>query len=262
MRLVAVILIATTLGLSRPSVCASMIFDLNSDWSIATNPFGGVWSLNAGTLPLSFVSDLSTTGIDTWATPQPGWSARFLNPINEIIPAWFKANATFTGVAAGSIDWQSGDVVVHTSGNPSAQSILTWASPMDGVIDVSGSVWAARNISRSNDWTLILENSGGSSVLSQGSVFDGDAFDRENPFNFILGTDDPTTLLGIPVAAGDVLQLHLGSATSSADYVGMNMNVTVTETIPEPSTYVTFAIITLSVAGVQCWRRRRQFKQG
>jgi hypothetical protein len=64
---------------------------------------------------------------------------------------------------------------------------VTWTSPINGVVDISGAVWMGRDIGRANDWRLYLN--GG--LLTGGSIWSGDPYSRASPFTFESG-DPPT----------------------------------------------------------------------
>jgi hypothetical protein len=221
--------------LAHPGGLSAEIYDLADDWSTASNPFGP-WSVRDGDDAMVAETDLSTTGIDDWSSPQPGYSGQ-----GDFVPVAFKAN----GSIVIAHDWQPGDIVVHTSRDISLAN-LVWTSPDDGVIDVVGDVWIGRDIGRGNDWRLLLNDV----LITSGRVFSGDAWDRANPMPFAMGSAGAGVLQDIPVAAGDELKLEFErTGSTDEDYVGINFSV---DFIPEPA-----SLVAIGVGAVALLRRRR-----
>src|SRR5439155_7381652 len=79
------------------------VFNLASDWSTINNP-NGAWSYRAGT---SNLPAQSSSSLDSWATPQPGWAPA----PGASLPFEFKSNGTENFVH----DWLAGDVVTHAN---------------------------------------------------------------------------------------------------------------------------------------------------
>ncbi len=98
------------------------------------------------------------------------------------------------------------DVYGHTSGTLE----IRWTSPLTGPTDVSGGVWSIRDIGRGNYWELTLNGS----LLSNGSVYSGDAYDRSNPapidLNFTVNVGDVVAFSAWPSGIGDYIALDLG----------------------------------------------------
>jgi len=211
--------LATTLTLAlRTAVDApAVIYDLQADWSDVSNP-NGVWSLNGGNSNLVPVADLSTTGIDEWDIPQPGFTGQ---PIfGDITPVWFRSTIP---LANGNPDFQPGDIVTHTSRPDVPNSNVTWTSDLDGLIDIVGSVWATRELGRSNDWFVYLNDQ----LLTSGTVSSGDPFDRANPFPLDAGSGGPGPLKNVPVTLDDVVKLEFQQLYGfGEDYVGVNLTIT------------------------------------
>lgn len=195
-----------------------VIYDLQNDWSDVENP-NGVWALNAGDSILIPVQDLSATGIDVWDIPQPGFTAQ---PIfGDITPVWFRATGPLDN---GNPDYENGDIVTHTSRGQVPNSNVTWTSDTNGLIDITGSVWATREFGRTNDWFIYLNDE----LLTSGTVSDGDPFDRENPFRFEDGSGGSAALESLAVSMGDVVKLEFEQKFGfGEDYVGVNFTITV-----------------------------------
>ena len=134
--------------LAGPALAAT--FNLNADFSSTTNP-NGPWTYREGTNALPLVSDWTPL---TATAVQPAWAPSATS--GSFLPAWFKST---TDNPAG-LDILGGDVVVHTtdSFNGAAYGVanVIWTSPSAGLIDLSGNAWMARDIGRSNSWSLAL----------------------------------------------------------------------------------------------------------
>src|SRR4029079_14552480 len=169
-------------------VSFAQTYDLRVDWSDTSNP-NGVWAYRQGTSPLP---------AGTWSfdfSAQPAWTGANGAPL----PVWLRAQSN------AGLDVQVGDIVTHTtdqsSGGSNGASNVTWTSPAGGTIDISGGVWMIRDIGRSDAWFLRLNGT----LLSTGSLFSGDTFNRANQFNLDAGSGG--SLNNISVNAGDVLEL-------------------------------------------------------
>jgi len=209
------------LGVSIAS--ATTIYDLVADWSDAGNP-NGVWTYREGIDALPSVADWFF--FNNGAAVQPAWSPSTNG--GNFLPAWFKST---TNNPEG-MDFLTGDVVVHSTdflnGASSGVANVIWTSPINGEIDISGAVWIARNIGRSNTWTLLRNGVS----LTSGNIFSGDVFDRANPFDFANGSGGPTALNGIAVSIGDVIELRIeqGPVFGFGDFVGVNLTITTIST--------------------------------
>jgi hypothetical protein len=181
---------------------AATIFDLTADWSDTVNP-NGAWSYRTGDTLLTS----TTRASDPWATPQASWGD---------LPGWFKSN----GTELFAHDWQAGDVVTHTG-----SSDIVWTSPHDGVITIEGSVWHTRDIGRSNDWFIYLNET----LLTSGAVGDGTPDSRSAPLSFAAGSGGSSALVNLPVQSADIVRLRLfPTAGSSADYAGVTLGIRLT----------------------------------
>jgi hypothetical protein len=151
------------LVLAAPAAAQS-VYDLRLDWSDVANP-NGVWAYRQST-------GLLSSG--TWSSDfsaQPAWLGIFPT-------MWLRAQST------AGLDVQVGDIVTHTANGGNPISNVVWTSPSGGVIDIAGGVWMLRDIGRSDDW--FIRHNG--TLLSMGSLFSGDAFNRSNPFDLDSGT--------------------------------------------------------------------------
>jgi len=134
---------------------------------------------------------------------------------------WFKA------VGSYNLDWLPGDVVTHSAdqarGN-SRVSNVKWTCPASGFVDITGAIWLARQIGRSNTCALALN----SDIIANGLVYTGDGHPRADPWPLVSGAASPVALTGLPVAAGDVIGLYVAQAPGSAfgDFTGVNLPIT------------------------------------
>lgn len=195
-------------------VHAQTVYDLRTDWSDSANPNGPWTYAHNGTA----MAGHGNLGTEAWGTPQPGWWS--LAPTT--VPVWMQAIQTH-----GGNDWQVGDILAHSPNNFGYADLL-WTSPLTGLVDVTGGVWAVRDIGRSNSWSLHLNNT----LLVSGVIGSGDPYSRSSP-SFFTAASGGSVLDNLAVGAGDVLRLRLGN-TLTGDYVGVNLTIT---PVPEPATY-------------------------
>src|SRR5687768_13623576 len=147
---VAAALVAVQVGAPSPVAATGTTWDLTADWSDVANP-NGVWAYRGGSVTLPHVPNWTPLG---HPSGQPAWAPSTTN--GNFLPAWFRA-------ASPSVlpEIAPGDVVVHTwdisNGGPAGEANVTWTSPVDGSVDVTGAVWHGRDISRSNTW-MVLKN--------------------------------------------------------------------------------------------------------
>ncbi len=194
-------------------------YDLNSDWSNTSNP-NGPWALLQGNAPLPFVP--GWTGINSAWAPS--------NNNGNFLPGWFQANETGASACGSNCDWNVGDVIMHTvdasNGNPSlGVANVQFTSPTAGVADISGVLWNARNIGRSQGWDLYV----GGLLVDSGSL----------PGNGTITESDPTTfnLAGILLSANETVDLAIFNTGGTGDFVGNDLTINFTAT-PLPSTWL------------------------
>jgi hypothetical protein len=231
-----------TFTLGARNVRAIITYDLKEDWSDVSNP-NGVWSYNEGSNALPHVAAWDPT---EEGGSQPAWAVSGDVSSMEFDPVWFKSvlNEPFTR------DWQIGDVVVHTTdanGIGHGTANVTWTSPLDGAVNISGGVWMARDVFRGNHWTLSLNGV----LLTGGDIFSGDSINRACPFNFAAGSGGASVLGDVPVTIGDVFALQVEKTSEQGDFVGVNFTVAA---IPEPSS---LALCFSAATGLSFELRRR-----
>ena len=237
------------------ALAATVVHDLRTDFSDASNP-NGVWAFREGNNLLPSTADWSGfVGI------QPAWSRQ--DQGENFLPAWMQSVADNPLGADGTIaDVRAGDVFVHSTDNfrgPGGIANVTWTSPIDGIIDILGNAWMARDIGRSNTWEILLNGTS----LSSGSLFSGDPFDRDDPFDFAAGSGGAAALLGIAVGIGDVVQLNIAKTSFAGDFVGTNLTIEATSStvIPLPSSLL-LLFSSLAGLGLASRRFRRLKAQG
>ncbi len=175
-------------------------YNVSADWSNADNP-NGVWSYWVeGSL-----AKPGTRSGDPFPDP-PGppsiwtaWEGAWTHY------GWSKSNGSEQINGLGW-DLQMGDVYGHTGDSPME---IRWESPLDGLVNVLGGVWAIRDIGRSNYWEVTLNGT----PLLEGHIYDGDPYNRANP--------DPIDL-AIDVVAGDVLAFR---AFGGGDYIALTLDI-------------------------------------
>ena len=203
-------------------------YDLVTDWSDAANP-NGTWTYREGVNALPHVAAWENM-LGTYTGSQPGWADSEVG--TSRLPVWYQSLDLESFVH----DFEAGDVAVHTTddtngvGNGNAN--VVWTSPIEGTVDVSGTVWMGREIGRSNDW-FVYKNA---TLLSQGSIASGDAFSRANPFELTDGSTGPDPFTDVPVAVGDVIRLEFAKTSTFGDLVGVNLSILVASLAPSATT--------------------------
>ncbi len=199
-------------------------WSLQGDWSERANPYGA-WSYREGTTPLPHV-DWWQKILGGWTRPQPGWADS--EDGNNRLPFWFKSNGTETFVN----DIPTSAITVHSTdpsngvGNGDANAV--WTSPFRGRIDISGSVWMARDIGRSNDWSLWVDGV----KITGGSIFSGDPYSSANPFFFELGSGGASVLQDVAVCEGTEVMLKIVRTSPAGDFVVTHLDITQTAVFP------------------------------
>lgn len=242
-RLTAIGAFMVWIALIPADLRAQTLYDLGEDWSDVSNP-NGVWTYREGTNALPSVADWTPLGA---GAAQPAWAPSAT--LGNFIPAIMLS----TTDNPGGLDILTGDVLVHstddTNGGTNGEANVAWTAPAAGTVDVSGAIWRARDINRTNDWALLLEGAS----LTSGSVFSGDGFDRANPMDFALGSGGANALTDIAVNAGDLIELLVTHDSTSGDFAGVAFAVALTE-VPEP----TQPMLLLTGVGVLLGAHRRR----
>ena len=221
--LLVTVILCVGFGVANAVGAKAQTWDLAADWSDATNP-NGEWTYREGANALPSVPDWTPL---LSPVVQPAWAPSVTS--GNFLPAWFKSTTSATSNNP-ELDFVAGDVVVVSTdlsnGSANGPANVIWTSPINGAIDVSGSVWMLRDIGRSNRWELLHNGV----PLSSGDIFSGDPFDRSSPFNFADGSGGPGVLKAIPVSVGDVIQLDIVRTSGFGDFVGVNLTIQVVDT--------------------------------
>ncbi|MBI5693649.1 MAG: hypothetical protein HZC55_26530 [Verrucomicrobia bacterium] len=209
-----------TLGAVATKLQAVTVWDLKNDWNLPNNP-NGPWSYNAGNTPMPYRVNTAFG---------PGYS---LSPSGfGHVPIW--AQSPFT---SGFV--QAGDIIVHAwdqYNGAGGQANVTWTSPIDGFVDISGFTYLSNYGDRLGRWRLSIDG-----VEVTGGALVGppvDTYSSSNPFNFSTGYGGASVLQNVHVSIGDVIQFQFEKLNISASYAGPSgiVGLTITEradTIPD-----------------------------
>lgn len=212
---------------------ADVVYNLSADWSNISNP-NGPWTYRQGSSALPLVPGYSFGASVPGFMPQPAWAPS--NTPGNFLPVWMKSSQTGTpsGFEPGAV--QPGDVIVHSNdpfnGNGSDAANVLWASPSAGTIDISGDIWWVRALGRVNDFSVSV----GGTLIATGSIADGSAFTRSAPLDFASGLLAGDTFTGIPVSAGETVELAITRGSGAGEISGINWQIDETPltAIPEP----------------------------
>jgi len=200
------------------SRAGTVVYDLKTDWSDGSNP-NGRWTFRENTNALPHLDWWQRT-LGGWCTAQPGWADS--EDGNDRAPFWFRS----VGSETFSNDLQPGDICAHTidnnAGVGNGSTNVIWTSPLDGTIDITGGVWMGVGLGRGNNWSLSLNGV----LLTGGSIYYGDAYDRAGPFSFAAGSGGASACDDVAVAVGDILMLELVRTSTYGSLVGVNLTVT------------------------------------
>lgn len=208
----------------------AVTYSLNSDWSDTFNS-NGVWTYRAGNTLMHQVAVNPHFVGSTWIGP------------NDYLPVLFKAPAQY-------LDIHVGDVVVHSADQASfGVANILWTAPAATTVDILGSAWFAADdggqVGRSSEWSLWLNGN----LLSSGVVSWGDAYDRNNPFLFSLGSGGASSLQNLPVNIGDQIMLQIEKTPQSqyGTFVGLDLEIEAASTNGVPESGRTGLLFSLSV---------------
>jgi len=239
------------LGAAGP-VKADVVFDLAADWSDTTNP-NGAWSYNKspGTPFTSHVNDWDAAHLNWFDTTQPAWAGAIPQQAGHV-PFWMKivSENSFGG------DLPIGSVAMHgvEGTQPAVWPGVTWTSPTDGMIQISGGVWLSRpSDDRSMLWQILRDGE----TRTEGTIAGSTPYSSSTPFDFADGSGG-LAVLTMPVSEGTVITFQADRApgASYADMTGLNLTITATA-IPEPSTLTALSgLLGMGILG-RWWRRRR-----
>jgi hypothetical protein len=215
---------------TTPTTALAQSFDLRANWSNTQNP-SGPWSYRDGSQHLlPGTTDWDVPPSTFWTAPQPGW-ATTRSGTTGATPFIFRSNGTETFPH----DWIAGDIILRTRdpadgtgngahstgpggpGTGTGPAIITFTSPLDGLITIVGSVWPGRSSASWHDLTLTQNGL----PIWGAWLPSGDAHTRAAPLSFQLTTQ--------PVLRGDPLALTAAPLVSTApgDFIGLSLNIIV-----------------------------------
>ena len=160
------------------------------------NP-NGCWTylLNGGP------AESGVRGADPFGPPGPPriWG------VNGGFAGWSRSR----GTEAAGLDIKAGDVYAHTLGPGVA---FRWTSPLSDTIDITGGVWALRNVGRSTEWHIRINGK----TLASG-ILSGRTQTRAHPNQIDLHQ---------LVKVGDAVEFSVVPHKGTDDYVGVNFKIT------------------------------------
>lgn len=217
---------------------AAIIADLQTDYSRTQNP-NGAWSYNGGSSPLGYVPN--------WGSFGPSWTAGGADL------AWTQTPYTSTSAQPG-LSFVEGDILVHASDGNSTFGVIrpanvTWTSPVNTVVDITGGTWLAVNFGdRGSVWSIWLNNV----LLTSGTITSFSAYNHYSPFDFAAGSGGAAALTGISLHQGDVVKLQFDKTSRWGAMNGVSL--TIAEAIPDTASCGT--LLCLAMVGLSLCRWR------
>ena len=194
-------------------------YKLTDDWSSTQNP-NGVWSYNYNDSPIG------TYQAFWWG--EAGWGDLWLGD-GAILKGEYPTGLDPWGnPIAPPHDWQTNDVMMHALSEPygglSTFLNVTWTSPADGKIDISGRAWEGEIFEdRDVGWMLMLNGEVIAQRISVQGLYRADA-DAQFSANVVSGH----SLKNIPIAKGDVVEFRVVATTYFGHFVGVEQSITLT----------------------------------
>ena len=237
--------LASTLFLLSPAGTAradQFQYSLVNDFSNTQNP-NGVWSYNYNAAPISVYQ--------TFWWGEAGWGNLWIGDGCIIRGSQPTGTDPWGNPAGPSHDWQPGDVMMHALSMPYGGDTtflnVTWTSPADGMIDISGRAWDGEILpDRDVAWSLMLN---GQTIAQRSSVLG--LYRSDAGAQFASNLVGNNSLTGIPVTQGEVLAFQVATDTYYGQFVGVQENITLT-TVPEAGT---FSLLVTGIAGLMLGRR-------
>jgi hypothetical protein len=199
------------------SFAGTVTYDLNTDWSDSQNP-NGVWSYNYNETPISTFQQM------WWG--QGAWGNNWIGDGCIVKGSYFEGITDPWGSLIGPAhDWQPGDVMMHAVslpyGGESTYLNVTWTSPADGQIDISGRAWDGEIFAdRDVAWTLFVA---GKAVAQRDSVI---GIYRDDPAaQFAANRLTRRSLKNIRVKQGDKVEFRVITKTYYGHFVGVDAKI-------------------------------------
>jgi len=226
------ILVLGLLGVvGLPLQAGAVTHNLAAEWSNDFNPHG-LWSYNDGSTPIPTNEYWGELGGLAWDSPGKP----------STIPIAFKVTVD----NPSGFDLKSGDTGMHSGDNGAN---CTWTSDMAGIATVSGNAWLIRDIGRAIDWKLYVDDT----LKTSGSLYSGDPYSRDNPFEFADGSGGVDALtFAISVGTKIILEF-VPPPTYWNDYVGTNFTIDVNPVPAPPGVW----LMGSGLLGLLAFRRRR-----
>lgn len=217
----AKLLIAACAVANLPEAAAET-FNLAQDWSATSNP-NGPWSYRRGTTLLPYQAT-TCCGL-----PQGPSFAPSSVP-GSFLPIFFRPAAAGSDIAIHSYDPGNGGVFL-------GEAILNWASPITGIVNLSGYFYYAQNPQQRSNEVVVRQ---GTSVLGQATVSFASFQNSANPWNFSFPS--------LAVSVGDVLSVSFTRSIGQSAGSSVAGNVVVSA-VPEVPSMVSM-LLGLGLLGV------------
>ena len=215
-----------------PAQLPKRIAELQADWSNQENPHTaafGTWSYNQGLQPMPFVrkwAALPAGGIIN------GWGPAANQP-GDMLPFIFQVPPNPDAPDLGT-DLQPGDILLHStdSGNGprNGPANITWTSPINGIVTVSGALWPTKRFGRLNGWTLTRVTAGDTKALAFGELPEDGTISRGAPSAF--------KVVDVSVREGEAIKLQVVRSPRATDpygdFAGMTLTITEQDAILSP----------------------------
>lgn len=206
---------------AAPEAPPAVVADLKADWSSTSNPNvrpAGTWSYNLDSTPLVAVEHWSGGDVSGWGPAA--------NRTGDFLP--FMGQAKTNGELQQYLgnDLKNGDIIVHTvdpfNGAREGSATIAFKSAISGTALVTGRLWPTRNLSRQNNWQVLLRAEGAVRKLGAGSLPEGEGLTRETPAKIDLAT--------FHILKDDTLQLVLARDPTSmyGDFTAVDLTIAIT----------------------------------
>jgi hypothetical protein len=235
-----------------PRACADLTFNAAADFSIASNPTGP-WSYGTTgptlTGPFALFPNVEIgsgvdAGINAWAGTE---SATF----GGLFP-YVSKNTTNTELTPPNVDLLPGEMVVHPAPDPAfggdgAYAVVRFTAPTAGVFSLN-TVFEGR--APTNQGFPQGTTTDVHVLLNGVSLFDG-------AVNGFGPPSDQAFATSLNLHVGDRLDFAVGIGNGSFLNDSTGLDATITNAVPEPSTFTMTGILA-TCTGLVFWRMRRR----